>query len=296
MAIRLSVILPVFNAEDYIYESIESILNQTFSDFELIIINDASSDNSESIINKFNDARIRYFKNETNLGIIRSLNYGLELAKGEYIARMDADDISFSDRFYDQISFLDENSDVNVVGSWVLAFNNISGYTERWLLPSTIDSFNFDLFISADPRIAHPASMFRKICVLEVGGYDINLDRSGVEDADLWFRLFSNGNRIVNIPKFLLKYRIHNSQLTNNRSDFGRKCFNLAYKKLLDSTLKVDLDLDLIDQLTSKAFFSRLRSFNFYFKLLIILTHNNILSPKFFVNNLYKVIIKTFKI
>ena len=105
----VSVILPVYNAELYIRESIQSILDQSFFEYELIILNDASTDNSENIILEFQDERIVYIKNDRNLKLIETLNKGLKIAKGKYIARIDADDICFSDRFQKQISFLNNN-------------------------------------------------------------------------------------------------------------------------------------------------------------------------------------------
>lgn len=113
----ISVLMPVYNSEKYLNEAIESILNQTFVDFEFIIINDASNDNSENIIESYQDSRIKYFKNEKNLGVAKTLNKGLKLAQGKYIARMDSDDISLPERLYKQFKFMEVYNDIDVCGS-----------------------------------------------------------------------------------------------------------------------------------------------------------------------------------
>ena len=115
---RITVLMPVYNCELYIKEAIDSILNQSFSDFEFIIIDDASSDSTVSIIKAYDDPRIQLIVKQQNSGYTNSLNYGLSIAKGEYIARMDGDDISFSERFEKQIAFLDKNPDVVLCGTF----------------------------------------------------------------------------------------------------------------------------------------------------------------------------------
>ncbi len=114
---RVTVLMSVYNGEKYLREAIDSILNQTFKDFEFLIIDDGSTDSSADIIRSYTDFRIRLIQNEKNIGLTRSLNKGLKLAKGEYIARMDVDDISLPIRFEKQVSFLDKYEDVKLVGS-----------------------------------------------------------------------------------------------------------------------------------------------------------------------------------
>ena len=118
----VTVLMPVYNGEMYLREAIDSILHQTFTDFEFLIINDGSTDNSETIILSYDDSRIRYEKNDSNLKLIATLNKGIELAKGKYIVRMDADDISIPDRIEKQVAFLEKNPDVGICGSWFTAF------------------------------------------------------------------------------------------------------------------------------------------------------------------------------
>src|ERR1700690_4145475 len=116
---RVSVILPVYNASTFLGGSIESLLNQTYRDFELLIVNDGSSDDSEKIILGYSDPRITYIRKASNTGIVETLNQGLSLAQGDYIARMDADDIALPERLELQVKFMDENKDVGVAGTWI---------------------------------------------------------------------------------------------------------------------------------------------------------------------------------
>ena len=115
---KVTVLMPVYNARFYLSKAISSIINQTFKDFEFLIFNDGSTDNSADIIYSYNDRRIRFFNSEQNFGYVYHLNYGIEIAKGEYIARMDADDISFPTRLEKQVAFMDKNPEVGVCGTW----------------------------------------------------------------------------------------------------------------------------------------------------------------------------------
>ena len=124
----LSVLVPVYNSQNFLRDTINSILSQTFEDFELILLNDASTDESEKVIESFNDSRIKYYKNEHNLGISGTRNRLFELAKGEYWAIMDNDDISMPKRFEKQVAFLDKNPDVAIVGTWLQLFNKSPAY------------------------------------------------------------------------------------------------------------------------------------------------------------------------
>ena len=113
---KVTVLMPVYNCEKYLRESIESILNQTFKDFEFLIINDGSSDKSAEIVESYNDNRINFVQNEKNIGLAASLNRGLDIAKGEYIARMDADDISLPERLEKQVRFMETNPQIGICG------------------------------------------------------------------------------------------------------------------------------------------------------------------------------------
>ena len=126
---KISVVMPAYNAENYIREAIDSILAQTFRDFEFLIIDDGSTDHTVEIIRSYSDSRIRLYQNERNMGVAATLNRGLDLARGEYIARMDADDISLPERFAKQAAYMDAHPDVAVCGSNIILFSE--GAPER---------------------------------------------------------------------------------------------------------------------------------------------------------------------
>jgi len=214
----ISVLMSVYNCEPYIREAIESILDQTYRDFEFIIIDDASTDLSSKIIenikNERTDDRIILIKNETNIGLTKSLNKGLKIARGTYIARMDADDISLPIRLAVQKKFLDEHPEIVCVGS---ASKNIDKngdvFGEKKVLTNP-DEINFRL-ITAN-AINHSTAMFRTILVRNMGGYNENFRYA--QDFDLWSRLSSNGLKLANIPESLIKYRLHQKSVTQSET------------------------------------------------------------------------------
>lgn len=206
---RVSVLMPAHNAEQYIRESIESILSQTFRDFELLVLDDGSTDSTAVVARSYLDERLKLITNEANLGIIGTLNRGLNAARGEYVARMDADDVSAPDRFAKQVAFLDQHPDVAVVGTWFRFIN----HTGRQLLgcepPYRPDDVrNALLFQNC---IAHPSVMFRRSVVLATNGYDPSALYA--EDYALWLSI-SERHDIANLPEYLLMYRVHPNQVS----------------------------------------------------------------------------------
>ena len=208
----ISVLMPAYNAEKYIAQAIESILGQTYDDFEFIIINDCSKDRTEEIILSYNDQRIVYLKNEQNLGVALTLNRGLAVAKGEFIARMDADDISLPDRLEKQVAFLQDNKDVAVLGTNVETFNEEGTICTGWSATDP-EQMKVDLLFACG--LAHPSVMMRTEVIRNLGGYDP--DFNGLEDYELWCRVLEK-YQITTLPDILLKYRIHGSQVTQNPS------------------------------------------------------------------------------
>lgn len=203
----VSVILPVYNAELYVKETIQSILNQTFSDFELIILNDGSTDKSEEIISEFEDTRIRYFKNKINLKLIDTLNLGLDLARGKYIARMDADDIALPNRFAKQIHFLESNPEYGIVGS----FAKTIGSTNLNLRYVEEDEDIRYALITHNPFI-HSSVMLRN-SILLINNLKYNKEQLHVEDYALWIHLlqYTKGKIMSDI---LIYYRTHIEQIS----------------------------------------------------------------------------------
>ena len=204
----ITVIIPAYNSASLIKEAIDSILQQSYRDIELIIINDGSTDNTESIIRSFKDGRIKLVNNGSNQGIVYSLNKAVALAQGQYIARMDADDVSNIDRLSTQLDYLKSNN-LDICGSWVRAF----GSREKIIkYPETIvDVGFFTIFGSpmAHPTVFGLAHIFKKYKYRNVPA----------EDYDLWARMLMDGVNIGNVPKSLLEYRVHDEQLTTDLTD-----------------------------------------------------------------------------
>lgn len=209
---KISVLMPAYNAEKYIAQAIESILGQTFGDFEFIIINDCSKDRTEEIILSYHDPRIVYLKNEQNLGVAVTLNKGLAAATGKYIARMDADDISLPERLEKQVAYLEANEDIAVLGTNVESFNEFGTISTGWSATDP-EQMKVDLLFACG--LAHPSVMMRTEAIRELGGYDPEFN--GLEDYELWCRVLEK-HSITTMPDVLLRYRIHGSQVTQNPS------------------------------------------------------------------------------
>lgn len=211
---KVTVLMPVYNGEKYLREAIDSILNQTFTDFEFLIVDDGSTDNSVEIINSYQDSRINLVKNDKNEGLVYSLNRGLSLAKGEYIARMDCDDISLPERLKKQIDFLDSNSEIAVVGTWVKVINEKEETQTIWHYPLKPLEIEWSLYFYCP--LAHPSAIFRKNIILAYDGYSQEI--ADAEDYDLWLRL-AKENLLSNINDILLLYRQHDFNITKTHQN-----------------------------------------------------------------------------
>lgn len=207
----VSVVMPVYNGSKYLKEAIDSILNQTFTNFELIIINDGSTDNSEDIIFSYQDRRIYYLKNEHNKGICITLNRGLDNARGKYIARMDCDDISMPQRLAKQVNYLERHRDVGALGTDIITFGK--GHTDQYF-DFVHNSYECKAGLLFATCFAHPTVMLRASVINKHSlRYD---DRyRGLEDYELWYRM-SEYAEMTNLPEALIRYRLHNTQLTQN--------------------------------------------------------------------------------
>lgn len=212
MTVKVSVLMAVHNGEKYIRQAVESILSQTFSDFEFIIVDDGSSDETVSLLDEYVaiDERIVLVRNEVNIGLTRSLNYGLGLARGEFIARMDADDISLPDRFLEQVEYLSLHPEVGVLGTFFRIIDaNGSFVSDIYSFPADSGFIKWSFFFY-NP-IVHPSVMVRRQIVDSVGGYDPRVLRS--QDKDLWVRLFWK-TQFGNIPQALVHLRKHNTNIS----------------------------------------------------------------------------------
>lgn len=201
--VKVSVLMPVYNTpEEYLRPAMESILAQTYRDFEFVILNDASTDeNVEKIIKSYSDKRIRYYKNDVNRGISFSRNRLIELAKGEYLAVFDHDDISFPTRLEKEAAFLDNHSEVGVVGSWYQAFDKDK------VRKFPTDDAAIKRGLMSGCVVSHTSAMIRKSVLI---GNHISYEEvfSPAEDYALWCRLLSKTN-FANIPEALVAYRCH---------------------------------------------------------------------------------------
>jgi len=238
MKTKVTVILAVYNSEKYLKESIDSILNQTFKDFELLIINDGSTDSSSDIIKSYTDNRI-IVVNQTNQGLAASLNKSIELSRGEYIARMDHDDISCLERLETQVSFMDRHPEIGVCGAWADLINNEGEKIGKATYPLYHDQM--ETFLLFNSPLCHPSVILRKE-VLIANNLKYNLIKT--EDFDLWIRLVKV-TKFANIPKTLIKYRFGVGYTAVRYKNECDKCFeelvNKQVLRLMPEASKEDL-------------------------------------------------------
>ncbi len=215
MTPELSVIIPVYNSAEYISEAIASILNQSYRNFELLIINDGSKDNSGTIIKSYEDSRIRYFENDGNKGMVYSLNRGIDESKGRYIVRMDADDIALPSRLERQFDFMELHLDIGVSGTFA---EYIGERTGIWKYDVSHNEIKCHLMWGSS--LIHPTAIVRKDILIK---NNIRYEEHYHDTADfkLWVNL-GRVSKLANLPEVLLKYRVHKDQAT------------IARKKLMD--------------------------------------------------------------
>ncbi|MDD1019191.1 glycosyl transferase family 2 [Pseudomonas protegens] len=207
----ISVILPIYNGASFLEDAIDSILNQTIVDFELIAINDGSTDRSLDILRAYEkiDERVKVFSH-TNKGLTRTLNDALDLANGQWIARMDQDDIALPHRFEKQLEHL-RISKADIVGSWVKRFGATDNRTVK--LSESDNAIKMEMLFTSP--FAHPTVMMRASLIKQLR-YDHSRDKA--EDYDLWVRAAIAGYKMANVPEVLLHYRVHASQISTAMS------------------------------------------------------------------------------
>lgn len=226
--------MPVYNAAPYLREAMDSIIGQTFANFEFLIINDGSTDTSEEIIQSYRDSRIVYKKNDKNRGLVDTLNIGIDLAQGEYIARMDADDISLPERFTRQVAFMDTHPDVGACGTAYQFFGDSNQIEVR-----PADYKRAFTLLASTPSLGHPTSMIRKQ-VLNTHAIRYESTFGYAADYALWVRI-SQVSRLCSLPEPLLRYRWHSSNMS--QTDAGRALYRakvrvLWHELLLDKPLE----------------------------------------------------------
>jgi len=224
----LTVLMSVKNGEPYLRETVESILNQTFRDFDYLILDNASKDNSREIIRSFNDPRIRLIELPEDIGQVAALNKGLDMIETTLVARMDADDISMPRRFERQVAFMEKHPEIGVCGTYAVAFEGEKQV--RWQKPCRPDDVKARLLFGC--CLAHPSVMLRKELFDKYRlRYDEKIGFS--EDWELWLRA-SRHFPLANIPEYLLKYRIHTSSVSSRYFDERQKVDEQLMKRALE--------------------------------------------------------------
>lgn len=208
---NLSVILPVYNDEKYIFEAIESIVNQTYKEFELLCIYDnGSKDKSRDIIRKISlkDSRVKYIDLKEKRGLVTALNYGISISNGKYIARMDADDIADKKRFEKQMNYLTSHKEVDILGTYVKTIGDVERGKEfnDWV-NRTWTKDNAKKGMIEKCILIHPSVMMKKSVLIKLNGYREKYDK--MEDCDLWLRAINAGFNISTLGEELLSFRVH---------------------------------------------------------------------------------------
>lgn len=280
MSVKISIILPFYNAETYLSDCIESILAQTFTDFELLAINDGSIDGSANVVKKFNDKRIQLITLENNF--VESLNYGLTISNGKYIVRMDADDLMFPKRLEIQYEFMERYSEIDLCGSWAESFGEVVKIMQyehsHEAIISSMLLYNC---------IIHPTVIIRKSTVLNLKlKYK---DYSYADDYKFWTDFALSGARFANIPQPLIYYRTSSNQLTNKYWDnmsFASNKIRLEYAEGIINRMIEDDEryLSLMEQIIY-LFEVDLLNFELFTRMLYHLFKNHLEINKSFLNN-----------
>ncbi len=221
--------MPVFNAEAYLVKAIDSVLRQTFGDFELLLLEDGSVDRSAEIARHAaeQDSRV-VLMNGDHRGVVHQRNTGVRLAQGELIAMMDSDDISLPNRFCSQLSYLDSHPECCAVGTQVKRIDEDGLAIDEWHLPEQHEEIDEYHMAGRGGAIVNPSVMMRKSAVVEAGGYRTGYDSA--EDYDLLLRLGEVG-RLANLPQVLLCYRLHAKSLTFARAVYQRQMTRKALEE-----------------------------------------------------------------
>ena len=230
MSPMVSILMPVYKTAPYLREAMDSILSQTFTDYELIILNDCSPDNADDILDTYSDSRIVRYKGEKNVGLSNILNVGSGMARGKYIARMDSDDLSLPDRLQIQVDYLETHPDIDLVSVGMQLFG---AKDEVWVREQNPDKVKINALFHSP--ILHASSVWRRER-FEENGLRFRQEMVPSEDYDLWTRALVKGLKLVNLRQVLYKYRIHPTQATT-RTDLTAEKDRIVQQNYLRSTL-----------------------------------------------------------
>lgn len=239
---KVSVLLPIYNGEQYLRRTLDSLLQQSFKDFEVVAVNDASTDQSRAIVESYNDPRIRLIDNPQNVGQTASLQIALENSRAEYVARQDQDDVSLPERFARQVAFLDSHAGVGVLGTSLCVINEhdqVVWGTAAFYSDETLSEMAWRLLWT--DRLVDSSVMFRRRDALKVGGY--NLSYRYAQDYDLWVRLSSEVG-VARLPEVLLQLRIHSDNASNRFAEAQQREVYLILSQALTRFLPAELSLE----------------------------------------------------
>lgn len=242
----LSVILPAYNAETYLEPAVRSVLQQSFEDFELIVIDDGSTDRTGQLLGKFNDRRLRVIRHERNAGLIAGLNEGIEASAGRYIARMDADDICEPTRFQRQIECLETRPELGVLGTAIRVIDEQDRPGAAFVMPATPTDVEWAMPLLCP--LAHPSVMMRADLVRRAGGYSTTAVHA--EDYDLWHRL-SRLTQVANLRDPLLRLRKHAASVTSALRHAHLDAAAVVSKAEVDHRLDEDVPIPVVRCLRS---------------------------------------------
>lgn len=268
----LSIIMPVYNAEAYMREAVESILAQTYTDFELIIVEDGSTDNSPEIIESFTDSRIQRLYNDGNKGIVYTRNRGMANARGRYIAPFDADDIAHPEKFAKQIQFLEDNPGYGLLGTWAkLIDKNGKPLREKWKVnapPERIPSILLfrNYFVQSSVVLRREA--------IPPGGYEKGFD--AVEDYRMWTKIATRW-KVWNYTEYLVKYRIHEQGISMREEEQLPDKENLIYKTLYHhlGIILTEHQYRLLHLLRKRNPINNIKTLKDMESLLLLMVHQN---------------------
>lgn len=238
---KVSVLMPVYNGERYLREAIESILGQRFTKFELLIIDDGSTDRSWEIIRSYDDPRIRLIKNVKNIGLIKTLNSGLALARGEYLARQDQDDISHPARLEKQLAYLNSHPEIALIGTKVNPIDWRGRKIKAYGYCIVSGELAIRWYSMFNSPFAHPSVMMRTEIVRDMGGYDERFP--ACEDYDLFSRIIAE-HGATNLEEALIDYRCHPASMTPNIT----KEHNLIAGRIMRRSFSKYLGIDPPDE------------------------------------------------
>lgn len=286
---QTTVLIPAYNCGKFISDAINSVLKQSYSDYEILVIDDGSTDNTENVIKSIASDKIIYLKNDENSGIVKTLNKGIELARGKYIARMDADDIMLGNRLQLQIDFLEQNPDYGMVGGWYQIMDENGKFKKAINLPTDYELLKIGLFFFnqfAHPTVTMRSSLLKKLKYKQEFIY--------CEDFDLWTR-FSKITKTANLPYYFLSYRWYDSNSCHTKQKELRtsvaELFSREFDELDISYTAKDLMLHLIVNFgwTNRLFIDEHKH------LELVNWHNRIFESPGFKNSFNSQIVERFR-